>query len=294
MSVRPSVRFTSTTGCAGDAGAGAPAPAPAGPTSTSDHPARLTWTTTVTGAQQPYWVVLGQSLSPGFRATTSAGVDLGPPTLVNGFANGWLIDPAEVGADQTITITWAPQRLVWFGLGASVLGVLACLVLLCWPRRRRSAPDAAATEPIGIAPFAVDGGVPTRAIGATLTLATATVSWIIAGPFVALGMAAVAALAAFVPRGQVVVRLVGIGMWDAAAGFVILKELRNHYVIDFNWMNQFEVTHAWTLAAVICLALDTVVSAVRNPQAHDSPVDDSPVVDSPVDERADPEPEPAD
>jgi arabinofuranan 3-O-arabinosyltransferase len=248
----------------------------------------------VTGARQPYWVVLGQSLSPGFRATTSAGVDLGPPTLVNGFANGWLIDPAEVGADQTITITWAPQRLVWFGLGASVLGVLACLVLLCWPRRRRSAPDAAATEPIGIAPFAVDGGVPTRAIGATLTLATATVSWIIAGPFVALGMAAVAALAAFVPRGQVVVRLVGIGMWAAAAGFVILKELRNHYVIDFNWMNQFEVTHAWTLAAVICLALDTVVSAVRNPQAHDSPVDDSPVADSPVDERAGPEPEPAD
>ena len=251
-----------------------PAPAPAGPTSTSEQPSRLTWTTAVTAASQPYWVVLGQSLSPGFRATTASGVDLGPPTLINGYANGWLIDPATVGADQTITITWAPQRLVWFGLAASALGVLVCIALLCWPRRQRSRVDPVPTDPVGIAPLGVDGPVPTTAVGAVLVLGTAAVSWLIAGPFVAVGMAAVAALAAFVPRGQVVVRIVGIGMWAAAAGFVILKELRNQYVIDFNWMNQFEITHAWTLAAVICLALDPIVSALRKPPGETEPASD--------------------
>ncbi|MFZ4670248.1 MAG: hypothetical protein ACOYML_13170, partial [Microthrixaceae bacterium] len=68
--------------------------------------------------------------------------------------------------------------------------------------------------------------------------------------------------------------IVGIGMWAAAAGFVILKELRNQYVIDFNWMNQFEITHAWTLVAVICLALDPIVSALRKSPGDADPAPD--------------------
>ena len=36
-------------------------------------------------------------------------------------------------------------------------------------------------------------------------------------------------------------------------------EWRERLVADFYWMNQFEITHAWTLAAVALLVVDAVV-----------------------------------
>ena len=56
---------------------------------------------------------MGQSFNPGWHLTTSDGTDLGPSTLVNGFANGWRIDPAKVGPDATFVVEWTPQRTVW-------------------------------------------------------------------------------------------------------------------------------------------------------------------------------------
>ena len=245
-----------------------PAPVDPPPATVAANPSRLTWTTEVTGATQPYWVVLGQSLSPGFRATAADGTDLGPPTLVNGFANGWRVDPAKVGRDTTITITWAPQSIVWVALGLSLVGVLLCLVLLVWPLRLWAgrplpAERPADMVPAGISPRRADGAAaaPRAAVPATVAIGLAT--WVLAGWPVALGVAALTALALMTRRGEVVLRFVGIGLFAAAAAFVVLKQWRNSYIVDFNWMNQFEATHAWSLAAVALLLVDTVVTALR-------------------------------
>jgi hypothetical protein len=82
----------------------------------------------------PFWLVLGESHSDGWQAT-AAGKDLGSPTLVNGFANGWQVRPGHAGTID-IALRWTPQRLVWIGIGASVLAVLVCLALVFWRRRR--------------------------------------------------------------------------------------------------------------------------------------------------------------
>jgi hypothetical protein len=76
-------------------------------------------------------------------------------------------------------------------------------------------------------------------------------------------VAVLAAVGVGVRRGQPVIRVVLLCAWAAAAGFVILKQTRNDYLVDFNWMNQFETTHAWTLLAVLLLVLDPVVVVVR-------------------------------
>src|SRR5262249_12628008 len=45
----------------------------------------------VTGATKPFWLVLGQSHSPGWHARIAGGNDLGDAQLVDGYANGWLV-----------------------------------------------------------------------------------------------------------------------------------------------------------------------------------------------------------
>jgi arabinofuranan 3-O-arabinosyltransferase len=83
---------------------------------------------------RPFWLVLGQSHNDGWEAT-AAGKDLGPPTLVNGFANGWQVRPGRAGTIEVV-LRWTPQRLVWVGLGISALAVLACIALVLWRRGR--------------------------------------------------------------------------------------------------------------------------------------------------------------
>ena len=62
--------------------------------------------------------------------------------LIDGFANGWRIDPATLGSavhDGTITVAlqWKPQQRVDLALVISLVAIVACLVLVFLPVRRR-------------------------------------------------------------------------------------------------------------------------------------------------------------
>ena len=96
----------------------------------------------VTGAQpgKPFWLVLGQSLSPGWTASAAGIGDLGRPRLVDGYANGWLVTASSSSFD--VTMTWTPQTKVWISLSLSAVALLGCLVLALWPFRRRRAESA--------------------------------------------------------------------------------------------------------------------------------------------------------
>ena len=85
----------------------------------------------------PFWLVLGESHSDGWKASVSQGT-VGASQVVNGYANGFLVRPAHAGT-VTVHLDWTPQRLVWIGLAISALFVITCIVLLFVARRRRVA-----------------------------------------------------------------------------------------------------------------------------------------------------------
>ena len=266
-------------GAGADTQTSGPEPVEAPPATATSNPSRLEWTAKVSGATSPYWVVLGQSLSSGFRATTSDGTDLGPPELINGYANGWRMDPSEVGSDTAITIRWTPQRVVWVGLALSLLGVVLCIVLLFWPPQRPRTEQTNSTDtdstdtestdidPRGVGPLHVDGESLQGRIGMAAAAGIGLLTWILAGWPVGLAVTALAALALLTRRGGIVLRVVGIGSFAASAGYVLFTQWRERLVADFYWMNQFEITHAWTLAAVALLVVDAVVVGLRRRRA---------------------------
>jgi hypothetical protein len=87
---------------------------------------------------EPSWLVLGESYSRGWRATCD-GRSLGEPAVVDGFANGWRVEPGC----RNVAFRFAPQRAVdagyWIG-GAACLALLA-LILFRRPPRRRGEPE---------------------------------------------------------------------------------------------------------------------------------------------------------
>ena len=54
----------------------------------------------ITAAAGPFYLVLGESINRGWTATVDGGPSLGAPELIDGFANGWIVNPRLVaGAD---------------------------------------------------------------------------------------------------------------------------------------------------------------------------------------------------
>ena len=94
----------------------------------------------VTDAKKGDWIVLGQSYNLGWKATAD-GKDLGEPTLVDGYANGWQL-PADA-AKTTVELTWTPQRVVWGAIVLSIVAILVTILLVWgpWRRRRRTEAD---------------------------------------------------------------------------------------------------------------------------------------------------------
>ena len=85
----------------------------------------------------PAWLVLGEGYDRGWRASCN-GRSLGAPVPIDGYANGWRVNP---GCTR-VAFTFAPNRLALVGYIVSALAALACLILLVVGARRR-APAAA-------------------------------------------------------------------------------------------------------------------------------------------------------
>ena len=99
----------------------------------------------VSGANEPFWLVLGESQSPGWHATISGQGALGPSQLVDGYANGWRVNPKQSSFD--VVLEWTPQRRVWAALWISGIAMLGCLLFAIWAFVRRRKKVAVAPNP---------------------------------------------------------------------------------------------------------------------------------------------------
>jgi hypothetical protein len=119
-------------------------------TVTVDHDSRDSIATKVTSDGEPFWLVLSESLSEGWDPSSSDAT-FGPRTMVNGYANGWLVTP-EFPGEFSVQLRWEPQRTVWIALAVSAIAVAACIALLVWPRRKIATGDLTTQSEIDDAP----------------------------------------------------------------------------------------------------------------------------------------------
>ncbi|MEX1007229.1 MAG: alpha-(1-_3)-arabinofuranosyltransferase family protein [Acidimicrobiia bacterium] len=218
----------------------------------------------VSGAQpgKPFWLVLGESNNAGWKATVD-GVDAGGSTLVNGYANGWLVVPSA--ASFAVTLEWTPQRTVWIALAISGVALVLCFALALWRRRRGNDDESAA----------LDGDVelasPLVARGAGVSRRAAIVTAIgagLAGAFVArwwVGVIVGAFVAAVLvrPRLRPLLTVGAPACIAITALYVVVQQYRYAYPYGYFWVEHFTRVANLAWLAVLLLAADALVEVVR-------------------------------
>ncbi len=232
----------------------------------------------------PAWVVLGQSWSSGWRAwcneTGGRERALGPPTLIDGYANGWLVGPSC----HTVHMLFTPQRVATWSYLASALAGLALLLVATIGffagRRRRppapGAPEAARTqrEERVLAPIAGGAGngvpPPDRLVvlgwrnALLLGAVAALIGW---GMFGLRGAAILGVLAVVFGReGASVSRLLAVSALGLVAIPIIYLARPAAGSIagfDFSFAIEHEPAHYVAVGAVACAAAAFALDAVR-------------------------------
>lgn len=211
---------------------------------------------------EPYWLILGQSNNPGWHLTVGDD-DLGEPTLVNGYANGWLIDPAEVGASPTFHLDWTPQRPVWIALLISGIGFLLCVGLALRPAPAPVRGAGAPMHPDGLGLLDTFGR-PVDWVPTAVACGLAAVGCgVFVGPVWAIPGAAAMLVGLRTDLGWRAVRFASLGALGLAAAYVVLKQWRNGYPLDFDWPQHFEAVHSLGMFAYALLAVECTIEVLR-------------------------------
>lgn len=279
----PLTTITTTPGsnatATGGPGASAPARATAAPAMETLSQGRTSAKLRVAHATQPFWLVLGQSRNDGWTAKAN-GKDLGTPELVDGYANGWLVQPAANGGPITLSLDWTPQRTVWAAIWASLAGAAACLAIiavgLVRRRRRRGEPDApvgdASAGPVDAqlaSPTIVQGARVSPAAIAGTTVVAAALGGGLVRPWCAVLTGGVTLFVLLKPRWRAVLSLfpflaLGLcGLYAAASQF--------HYAVPaiFEWPTQLWRVRTLGWLAVVFFACDAIVEIVSRHAARE-------------------------
>jgi arabinofuranan 3-O-arabinosyltransferase len=200
------------------------------------------------------WVILGEGYNDAWQATAN-GSDLGAPTLIDGNANGWWLEPTT---DTTrVEITWPVQRSLNIAFALSALAALACLALVALDRRRDEDVVAAhvATSPVPPPQRAlVAAGV------ATTVGAAVFIDWLWAIPVAVLWVGAVAARRTWAMR---IIGLIGAAV-IVGAGMIVTYIVRTESPFpDAGWPVRFEWLHGWTLFGVVLVVGSSLTSLWR-------------------------------
>jgi len=228
-------------------------------------------------------MAVNQSWSDGWKASVN-GHDLPTPQVINGYGNGWLIDPAVYGnGPLSFHAEFGPQKIVWVAIGLSVVGLVACLALVIVGRSRRDAharvnrPD----EPIQPAltwPLGGGGGVASVTMTAVVTgvlalfvaLTTPLHGWGL--PAAVVGVSAVSVVALRWRRGRGLAAAAAVALLSLTYAYIVISQYRHHHVADFLWPQRFERANLPALIAIFLLLVEAARDLlVPDPRSPDLP-----------------------
>ncbi|MFZ4584102.1 MAG: alpha-(1-_3)-arabinofuranosyltransferase domain-containing protein [Acidimicrobiia bacterium] len=234
----------------------------AAPTLTVTRDTATTATVKVSGATQPFWLVLGESRNDGWTIDTESGARAGAATLVEGYANGWLVTPRA--SSFTVTLQWSPQRWIWLGLASSAIALIGCCALAFG----RTRSMVLTVSPQLDSPLAAPGRRPGALVVAATTIGVFAVTALVAPWWVAAATAGAALAALLVGKLRGVCSVGAIVLLAAAGASIVLEQRRERFQVDFDWPTHFHASHAIACAAITFLLADAAVRAVRRRAAR--------------------------
>ncbi len=231
------------------------------------HDGRTRMRVHVEGADEPFWLVLGQSENAGWHATTS-GAAVGPRRLVDGFANGWRVDPKSRSFD--VVLQWTPQRNVWASLWISFAAGLACvgIMIFTWWRRRAAlalvtAPDPAdsrvALEWPGADELPALGG----RVQVWVPIGCALVAGLIAAPWIGVLVGVVVAAALRWRTVRLFLAIAPAFLLASAGLYIAFAQVRYRTPPIFEWPTVFPRARTMAWLALVLLGAAVVVEIVR-------------------------------
>jgi hypothetical protein len=223
---------------------GLPATPPPAPKVEVVHDGRTRMRVHVEGADEPFWLVLGQSENAGWEATTD-GATVGPRRLVDGYANGWRLQPHTDAFD--VVLEWTPQQRVWASLWLSLAAGILCVVIVAvtWWKRRAvlaliTAPDPADAR-VSLAwpgsandPDVAIGPVP-AAVAGLVVVGGGIAGAVIAAPWVGLVVAIALAAALRWRAARVVLALTPAVLLGLAGLYIAFAQIRYRTPPIFEW-----------------------------------------------------------
>ncbi|MDP9464784.1 MAG: DUF3367 domain-containing protein [Actinomycetota bacterium] len=233
------------------------------PTSSATRPtvtvqrSRTTRTATITDCPAGCWLILGEGYNNGWKATLGT-TDLGAPRQISGGFNGWRLPGST--SPVTVTMTWAPQRTMWIGMGLAALAVLACAALI-W-RDRAGAEIRTPTAPALHWPIEAVG----RRRSSSAAVALVVLAFLSISPNYGM-LAALVGLVIVVFRRPRIAGVASLVLISALAAVIVRRQLRYRLVANPSWPAAFDDLHRLGLLVVVLLLASTIVD--------DCPADDA-------------------
>jgi hypothetical protein len=246
----------------------------------------------VKGAKAPFWLVLGESINSGWEATGPGGRSLGAPQLIDGYANGWYVDPTS-SASFVVSLRFGPQAIITPAIVVSAGTLLLCVVVGFVPfarlRRRLKtrgshslsskgpaqpsspeharavlfappAPPSLRWPPTKRASSQAVPGVVVAALGGALAFALLPPS---SAPWLAIAVAVLLLAGTRSGKARALLGLSAVGCLVATGVLTVVTELRHHYPAGSAWPHNFEIAGVFALLGVVALAGDTAVEMLR-------------------------------
>jgi arabinofuranan 3-O-arabinosyltransferase len=216
----------------------------------------------VSGADDPFWLVLGQSHSDGWKAHVVHAGSLGPSHLVDGYANGWLVRPNHAAFD--VVLEWTPQRQVWAAIWISVVAALACVAMVGWAlvrRRRRAATDVSGDADVQVewhrAPRRSLGTRPSNRV--VLPLLAGLAATLVVAPWAGAIAVAVVVMLQWRPSLRPFIAVVPAALIAIVMVYVVYLQHHFRFPPVFEWPTLFPFGRPLGWLAVVLLALDVLV-----------------------------------
>ena len=246
-----------------------PAPRAIAPRVRIARTGRSTMTAQISGAENPFWLVLGQSQNAGWEASVD-GRPIGGSRLVDGYANGWRIRSEH--RNVTVDLEWIPQRTVERSIALSIAAIMACLgIVLVSARRSRQGSTVLIATPEQLPKLVMPWHGSPPPVGVVITIVVSVLlgafAATVASPAIGVVLALVVAASLVRPRLRVGLALLPAAAIAAVGAYIAIRQARHHLPPIFEWPTFFFRARTLGWIVIVSLAANAVIALVVDRRA---------------------------